>query len=109
MEEHPDAKRRERIRKVAEESIEHEVCGEVTPTEAIMHGLADVVLAAAVVAHHHEFTVEEAIRAKCELDFEPRSTTFRKAVSNPPPMRSICGGITHVCTTSSEASRMHSC
>jgi hypothetical protein len=33
-----------------------------------MHELADVVLAAAVVAHHHGFTVEEAIRAKCELD-----------------------------------------
>ena len=57
-------------RKVAEESIELvEVCSRSDPDrKAIMHELADVVLAAAVVAHHHGFTVEEAIRAKCELD-----------------------------------------
>lgn len=57
-------------RKVAEESIELvEVCSRThTDREAIMHELADVVLAAAVVAHHHGFTVEEAIRAKCEQD-----------------------------------------
>jgi hypothetical protein len=33
-----------------------------------MHEVADVVLAATVVAEHHGFTLEQAIRAKIDLD-----------------------------------------
>ncbi|WP_395695657.1 MazG nucleotide pyrophosphohydrolase domain-containing protein [Nocardioides sp.] len=57
-------------RKVVEEA--HELAAECrrdTPEPAkIMHELADVVFAAMVVAEHHGFTVEEAMRSKIELD-----------------------------------------
>jgi hypothetical protein len=33
-----------------------------------MHEVADVVLAATVVAEHYGFTLEQAIRAKIDLD-----------------------------------------
>ena len=57
-------------RKVAEEAVELvEVCARDTPDrDQLAHELADVVLAAAVVAAHHGFTVEEAIRAKIAYD-----------------------------------------
>lgn len=57
-------------RKVAEESIELvEACSRDVPRrDEVMHELADVVLAAAVVAEHYGFTVDEAIRAKIALD-----------------------------------------
>lgn len=57
-------------RKVAEEAIELvEVCSAAKPdVRVVAHELADVVLAAAVVAAHHGFTVEDAIRAKIDLD-----------------------------------------
>jgi phosphoribosyl-ATP pyrophosphohydrolase len=57
-------------RKVAEEAIELvEVCSATEPdVRVVAHELADVVLAAAVVAAHHGFTVEEAIRSKIDLD-----------------------------------------
>lgn len=57
-------------RKVAEEAIELvEVCAAGTPDpQIIAHELADVVLAAAVVAEHYGFSVEEALRAKIDLD-----------------------------------------
>jgi phosphoribosyl-ATP pyrophosphohydrolase len=57
-------------RKVAEESIELvEACSrEVPDTDKVMHELADVILAATVVAEHYGFTLEQAIRAKIDLD-----------------------------------------
>jgi phosphoribosyl-ATP pyrophosphohydrolase len=57
-------------RKVAEEAIELvEVCSAaVEDTKQVAHELADVVLAAAVVAEHYGFTVEDAIRMKIEYD-----------------------------------------
>jgi len=57
-------------RKVAEESIELvEACSRETPDPTkVMHELADVVLAATVVAEHSGFTLEQAIRAKIDLD-----------------------------------------
>lgn len=57
-------------RKVAEEAIELvEACSRDVPRrDQVMHEVADVVLAAAVIAEHHGFTVEEAIRAKIALD-----------------------------------------
>lgn len=57
-------------RKVAEEAIELvEVCSRDVPRrDEVMHELADVVLAATVIAEHYGFTVEEAIRAKIVLD-----------------------------------------
>lgn len=57
-------------RKVAEEAIELiEVCAASDPDrQVIAHELADVVLAAAVVAEHYGFTVEEAMRAKIAFD-----------------------------------------
>lgn len=57
-------------RKVAEEAIELvEACSRDVPSrDQVMHEVADVVLAAAVIAEHHGFTVEEAIRAKIALD-----------------------------------------
>ena len=57
-------------RKVAEEAIELvEVCAASAPDrQVIAHELADVVLAAAVVAEHYGFTVEDAMRAKIDFD-----------------------------------------
>ena len=57
-------------KKVAEEAVELvEACSRDVPRrDEVMHELADVVLAAAVIAEHHGFTVEEAIRAKIALD-----------------------------------------
>lgn len=57
-------------RKVAEESIELvEACSRDRPDrDEVLHELADVILAATVVAAHYGFTLEEAIRAKIELD-----------------------------------------
>lgn len=57
-------------RKVAEEAVELvEVCAASSPDpQVIAHELADVVLAAAVVAAHYGFTVEDAMRAKIDLD-----------------------------------------
>lgn len=57
-------------RKVAEEAIELvEVCAASVPDrQVIAHELADVVLAAAVVAERYGFTVEEAVRAKIDFD-----------------------------------------
>lgn len=57
-------------RKVAEESIELvEACSRDHPDRhEVMHELADVILAATVVAEHYGFTLEEAIRAKIDLD-----------------------------------------
>lgn len=58
------------VRKVVEEA--HELaaeCDRATPDPAkVMHELADVVFAATVVAEHHGFTVEEAMRSKIEFD-----------------------------------------
>lgn len=57
-------------RKVAEEAIELvEACsGSAPDPHAIAHELADVVLAAAVLAEQHGFTVEEAIQMKIDHD-----------------------------------------
>ena len=57
-------------RKVAEEAVELvEVCAASKPdARVIAHELADVVLAAAVVAEHYGFTVEQAMRAKIDFD-----------------------------------------
>ncbi|NPC43709.1 hypothetical protein [Nocardioides sp. zg-1230] len=57
-------------RKVAEEAIELvEECGREAPDRLrVMHEVADVVLAATVVAEHHGFTVEVAMRVKIGLD-----------------------------------------
>lgn len=57
-------------RKVAEEAIELvEACSKESPDmAAVKHELADVVLAAAVVAAHYGFTVEEAIAQKITYD-----------------------------------------
>ncbi|HSE09564.1 MAG TPA: MazG nucleotide pyrophosphohydrolase domain-containing protein [Nocardioidaceae bacterium] len=57
-------------RKVAEEAIELvEACSVTAPdTRKVAHELADVVLAAAVVAEHYGFTVEDAIRQKMAHD-----------------------------------------
>lgn len=57
-------------RKVAEEAIELvEECSKESPdVAAVAHELADVVLAAAVVAAHYGFTVEEAIAQKIAYD-----------------------------------------
>ena len=57
-------------RKVAEEAIELvEECGRDQPDLVkVAHELADVVLAAAVVARHHGLTIESAIEAKIALD-----------------------------------------
>jgi phosphoribosyl-ATP pyrophosphohydrolase len=57
-------------RKVAEEAIELvEECAREAPDRTkVMHELADVVLAATVVAERHGFTLEEAMRAKIDLD-----------------------------------------
>ena len=64
-------------RKVAEEATELvEVCAADQPDPVrLRHEVADVVLAAAVVAHHHGFTVEEALRSKIDHDTgrEPRT------------------------------------
>lgn len=56
--------------KVLEEAGELvEVCDVEHPDRLrVQHELADVVLAAAVVAAHHGFTVEEALRAKTSHD-----------------------------------------
>lgn len=57
-------------RKVAEEAVELvEACAATHPDPRLVaHELADVVLAAAVVAAHHGFTVEQALEAKIALD-----------------------------------------
>lgn len=57
-------------RKVAEEAIElvEECARTTTDKQKVMHEVADVVLAAAVVAEHYGFTVAEAIDAKVDLD-----------------------------------------
>lgn len=57
-------------RKVAEEAIELvEECSRDRPDRVkIAHELADVVLAAAVVARHHGLTLELAIETKIALD-----------------------------------------
>lgn len=57
-------------RKVAEEAIELvEECAQDDPDKhRVMHEVADVVLAAAVVAEHYGFTIEHAITTKIELD-----------------------------------------
>jgi phosphoribosyl-ATP pyrophosphohydrolase len=57
-------------RKVAEEAVELvEECARDAPDRTrVMHEVADVVLAAAVVAERHGFTVEEAMVAKIDLD-----------------------------------------
>jgi phosphoribosyl-ATP pyrophosphohydrolase len=57
-------------RKVAEEAIELvEECAREEPDRTgVMHELADVFLAAAVVAEHYGFTVEEAVMARIHLD-----------------------------------------
>jgi NTP pyrophosphatase (non-canonical NTP hydrolase) len=59
-----------RARKVAEEPIELvEECGREIPDVAkVQHELADVVLAAVVVAEHYGLTLEDAIRSKIDLD-----------------------------------------
>jgi phosphoribosyl-ATP pyrophosphohydrolase len=57
-------------RKVAEEAIElvEECARDVPDRTRVMHEVADVVLAALVVAEHHGFTLEEALTAKIDLD-----------------------------------------
>ena len=57
-------------RHVAEEAIElvEVVARDGRRTPAMEHEVADVVLAAAVIAEHHGFTVEDAIRAKIAHD-----------------------------------------
>jgi NTP pyrophosphatase (non-canonical NTP hydrolase) len=57
-------------RKVAEEAIElvEECSRDVPDASRVAHELADVVLAAAVLARHHGFTVEEAIASKTQHD-----------------------------------------
>jgi phosphoribosyl-ATP pyrophosphohydrolase len=57
-------------RKVAEEAVElvEECSRDVPDPDRVAHELADVVLAAAVVAAHHGLTIEDAIRAKTHHD-----------------------------------------
>lgn len=57
-------------RKVAEEAVElvEECARDVPDRTRVMHEVADVVLAALVVAEHHGFTLEEALTAKIDLD-----------------------------------------
>jgi phosphoribosyl-ATP pyrophosphohydrolase len=65
-------------RKVAEEAIELvEACsGSAPDIEQVAHELADVVLAATVVAENYGFTVEDAIRMKIahDTDREPQAS-----------------------------------
>lgn len=57
-------------RHVAEEAVElvEVVARDGRRTPAMEHEVADVVLAAAVLAEHYGFTVEDAIRAKTAYD-----------------------------------------
>lgn len=57
-------------RKVAEEAVELvEVCAATEPDrDRVAHELADVVLAAAVVARAHGIGLEDAIESKVRLD-----------------------------------------
>jgi phosphoribosyl-ATP pyrophosphohydrolase len=68
-------------RKVAEEAVELvEVCAVANADpQVVAHELADVVLAAAVVARHYGFTVEDAMRAKIDLDRGRERRVVREA------------------------------
>jgi NTP pyrophosphatase (non-canonical NTP hydrolase) len=68
-------------RKVAEQAIELvEECGRERPDPVkVAHELADVVLAAAVVARHHGLSLESAIEAKIALDTGRGRGTHRPA------------------------------
>lgn len=59
-------------RKVAEEAVElvEECSRDLPDPDRVAHELADVVLAAAVVAAHHGLTIEDAIRAKTHHDMD---------------------------------------
>jgi NTP pyrophosphatase (non-canonical NTP hydrolase) len=78
-------------RKVAEEAVELvEVCGKETPElDQVAHELADVVLAAAVVAAHYGVTIEDAITAKIVFDSDrDRATpTKRSERTKPNPIQ----------------------
>jgi hypothetical protein len=63
----PEVAARERTTVIRFELVE--ACSREAPDPAkVMHEVADVILAATVVAEHYGFTLEQAIRAKIDLD-----------------------------------------